>query len=363
MQGNTFGRAFSVTTFGESHGPALGCVVDGCPPRLKVDLDHLQRQLDRRRPGQSRHTTQRRESDRAEILSGMFEGRTTGAPLTILIRNSDQRPKDYEALKDRFRPGHADYTYLAKYGVRDHRGSGRASARETVARVAAGAVAQQLLRRDHGVRVRGFLRSMGEIDLPFRSWSHVERNPFFCADSAKAAMLAAEIGRLRRAGDSCGAVVEVRASNVCAGWGEPVFSKIDADIAAAMMGINAAKGVEIGDGFALARSRGGEASDQMEPPFRFRTNRAGGTLGGITNGEEIVVRIAFKPTSSIVAGLDTVDVKGKAARISTKGRHDPCVGIRAVPIAEAMLALVLADHCLRHRAQCQKPPKKKEKAK
>lgn len=352
MSANTFGHAFRVTTFGESHGPAIGCVIDGCPPNLEIDLDDVRRQLRRRRPGQSRHTTQRRESDEPEILSGLFEGRTTGSPIAILIRNEDQKPKDYDAIRDKFRPGHADFTYLAKYGIRDHRGSGRASARETAARVAAGAVARQLLARDRSVRVRGFLASMGGIDIPFRSWEDVEANPFFAPDSSAAGDLERLVDTLRREGDSCGATVEVRADNVPAGWGEPVFGKIDADIAHAMMGINAAKGVEIGQGFAAARARGSGHSDQMEPPSRFVTNNAGGILGGITNGAEIVVRVAFKPTSSITRELRTVDRHGNATTISTKGRHDPCVAIRAVPIAEAMLALVLADHHLRHRAQC-----------
>lgn len=352
MAGNTFGERFRVTTFGESHGPAIGCVIDGCPPGLEIDLGEMRRQLRRRRPGQSRHTTQRRESDEPEILSGLFEGRTTGAPIAILVRNEDQKPRDYEAIRDKFRPGHADFTYLAKYGIRDHRGGGRASARETAARVAAGAVARQLLARDHSVWVRGFLATMGDIDIPFRSWEDAESSPFFAPDSGATDRLAALVETLRREGDSCGATVEVRAGNVPAGWGEPVFGKIDADIAAAMMGINAAKGVEIGQGFAAARARGSGHSDQMEPPFRFATNNAGGTLGGITTGAEIVVRVAFKPTSSITRELRTVDRDGNPATISTKGRHDPCVAIRAVPIAEAMLALTLADHCLRHRAQC-----------
>jgi len=361
MHGNTFGKAFSVTTFGESHGAAIGCVIDGCPPQLKLDLAHLQRQLDRRRPGASRHTTQRNEPDRAEILSGLADGKTTGAPIAILIRNADQRSKDYDDLKDKFRPGHADYTYWAKYGVRDHRGGGRSSARETAARVAAGAVAQQLLRREHSVRVRGFLRSMGRIDLPFRSWRQADSNPFFCADGSKVALLEEEIARLRRERDSCGATVEVRAENVPAGWGEPVFGKVDAEIAGAMMGINAVKGVEIGDGFALARARGSEAADEMEPGWRFRTNRAGGVLGGITSGADVVVRLAFKPTSSIARELDTVGPRGAATKVATKGRHDPCVGIRAVPIAEAMLALVLADHLMRDRAQCNTTRKEKKR--
>ncbi len=352
MAGNTFGAAFRVTTFGESHGSQLGCVIDGCPPRLKIDCDHLQRQLDRRRPGQSSHTTQRNEKDIAHIVSGVFEGMTTGAPIAIVIANSNQRSKDYEMIKDKFRPGHADFTYQAKYGIRDHRGGGRSSARETVARVAAGAIAQQLLKRDHSVRIRGFLSAMGEISVPFKSWKDVEANAFFAPDRSFEERLRKRIETLRREGDSCGAVVEVHADHVPPGWGEPVFGKIDADLAHALMGINAVKGVEIGAGFEAAKMKGSENADQMSPPDRFRTNNAGGILGGITNGAEITARVAFKPTSSITQELKTVDRRGKATRIATKGRHDPCVGIRAVPIVEAMTALVLADHCLRHRAQC-----------
>ena len=350
MAGNTLGRLFSVTNFGESHGPALGCVVDGCPPGLPLSEADIQPDLDRRRPGTSRHTTGRREADRVEILSGVFEGRTTGAPIGLLIRNTDQRPQDYDQIKDRFRPGHADYTYLQKYGIRDYRGGGRASARETATRVAAGAIAKKYLHARYGVRVRGYLAQLGPIRLELADWSAVEANPFFSPDPEKVPELEAYMDALRKAGDSIGARVNTVASGVPAGWGEPVFDRLDAEIARAMMSINAVKGVEIGAGFACVEQKGTEHRDEMTPGG-FLSNNAGGILGGISSGQDILVSIALKPTSSIRLSGRTVDVHGKAVDISTTGRHDPCVGIRAVPIAEAMLAIVLMDHALRHRGQ------------
>lgn len=352
MSGNTFGKLFCVSTFGESHGAALGCTIDGCPPGIKIDAADIQRDLDRRRPGASQQVTQRREPDRAEILSGVFEGRTTGAPLGILIRNADAKPRDYENLRDCFRPGHADWTYWKKYGIRDHRGGGRSSARETAMRVAAGAVARRVLDA-WKVIVRGRLATMGGIAIPLKSWKMTEENPFFAADNAAEKELAAKIKELRRAGDSCGAVVEVVARNVPVGWGEPVFDRLDADIAKAMMGINAVKGVEIGDGFAAAAQNGGEHGDEITAKG-FATNHAGGVLGGISSGQDIVARIAIKPAASIRLPRRTINIRGEETTVSTAGRHDPCVGIRAVPVAEAMLALTLADHALRHRGQCGK---------
>ena len=351
MSGNTFGTLFCVTSFGESHGPAYGGVVDGCPPGLALSVADLQKELDRRKPGSSRHVTQRRESDAVEILSGVFEGRTTGTPIGFLVRNEDARSKDYAEIARKFRPGHADYTYWRKYGVRDPRGGGRASARETVVRVAAGAIAKKWLAERHGVTVRGYLAQLGPHRIAFREWAAVEGNPFFAPDAGAVAALEAFMDDLRASGDSCGARVNVVAGGVPAGWGEPVYGRLDADIAAAMMSINAVKGVEIGAGFAAVGQRGSEHGDEMTAKG-FLTNNNGGVLGGISSGQEITVSIALKPTSSIRLPRRTVDVDGKATTVATSGRHDPCVGIRATPIAEAMLACVLMDHALRHRAQC-----------
>jgi len=351
MSGNTFGRLYCVTSFGESHGPAIGCVVDGCPPGIDLSESDIQQDLDRRKPGTSRHVTQRREPDRVEILSGVFEGKTTGAPIALLIRNEDQRSRDYREIAETFRPGHADYTYWQKYGIRDYRGGGRASARETAVRVAAGAIARKWLRRQFGIEVRGHMTTLGDIQIPFRSWSHVHENPFFAADPDIVPELEAFMDRLRREGDSIGAGVRVVASGVPVGWGEPVYERLDADIASAMMGINAVKGVELGAGFACIRQRGSLHADELTPAG-FLSNHAGGVLGGISTGQDIEVGIAVKPTSSIRIPRRTIDKAGHAAQISTEGRHDPCVGIRAVPVAEAMLLIVLMDHALRHRAQC-----------
>ncbi len=348
MAGNTFGKLFTVTTFGESHGPALGAVVDGCPPGLALTEADLQRDLDRRRPGQSRYTTQRREPDRVRILSGVFEGRTTGTPIGLLIENVDQRSKDYSNIADRFRPGHADYVYTQKYGFRDYRGGGRASARETAMRVAAGAIAKKYLRERLGVEIRGFLSQLGPIELELVSWEAVEENPFFCPDPAKVAELEAFMKSLK--GDSVGARITVVATGVLPGLGEPVFDRLDADLAHALMSINAVKGVEIGDGFRCVAARGSEFRDEMTPQG-FLSNHAGGILGGISSGQDIVAHIALKPTSSLPIPGRSVDVHGRPVTVVTKGRHDPCVGIRATPIAEAMTALVLMDHYLRHRAQ------------
>jgi chorismate synthase len=349
MSGNTFGRLFTVTTFGESHGPALGAVIDGCPPGLPLTEADIQPDLDRRRPGTSHFTTQRQEADQVEILSGVFEGMTTGTPIGLLIRNTDHRSRDYAAIKDKFRPGHADYTYQQKFGLRDYRGGGRSSARETAARVAAGAVARKYL-AGRGILIRGYLAQMGDIRLALRDWAAVRENPFFCADPARVPELEATITRLRRDGDSVGARVNVIASGVPPGLGEPVFDRLDADIAHAMMGINAVKGVEIGAGFEVVTQKGSEHRDQISSGG-FLSNRAGGILGGISSGQDIVVSLALKPTSSIRLPGRTVDVHGADTDIVTTGRHDPCVGIRAVPIAEAMLALVLMDHLLRQQAQ------------
>ena len=351
MSGNTFGHLFRVTSFGESHGPAIGCVVDGCPPGLALDEAVIQRDLDRRRPGTSRHVTQRREPDAFEILSGVFEGRTTGTPIALLIRNQDARSGDYASIAETFRPGHADYTYWQKYGVRDPRGGGRQSARETAVRVAAGAIARKWLSERHGVTVRGFLAQIGPHSIPFEGWDHVGRNPFFAANASMIGELERAMDALRKSGDSCGAKVCAIANGVPVGWGEPVYGKLDADIAAAMMGINAVKGVEIGAGFAAVGQKGSEHSDEMTPQG-FASNHAGGILGGISTGQDIVVSIAIKPTSSIRLDRHSIDKAGRAVVVNTHGRHDPCVGIRATPIAEAMLALVLIDHALRHRAQC-----------
>ena len=350
MSGNTLGTLFCVTSFGESHGPAIGCVVDGCPPGLSLETADIQRDLDRRRPGTSRHVTQRREPDTVEILSGVFEGRTTGTPIALLIRNEDARSKDYANIADTFRPGHADYTYWQKYGIRDYRGGGRQSARETAVRVAAGAIARKWLRERYGVIVRGHLTQLGTKAIPFKDWEHVDANPFFAANDEVVPELEAFMDALRKSGDSCGARVTVIASKVPVGWGEPVYGKLDADIASAMMGINAVKGVEIGAGFASVTQKGTEHSDEMTPQG-FLSNNAGGILGGISSGQDIVVSIAVKPTSSVRLDRRTIDKAGRAVIVNTHGRHDPCVGIRATPIAEAMLAIVLMDHALRHRAQ------------
>ncbi len=350
MSGNTFGKLFAVTTFGESHGPALGVIVDGCPPGLELSEADLQRDLDRRRPGQSRHTTQRREPDQVRILSGVFEGCTTGAPIGLLIENIDQRSKDYSEIMDRFRPGHADYAYHHKYGVRDYRGGGRSSARETALRVAAGAIARKYLRERYGVEIRGYLAQLGPIRPIRLVWEEVDNNPFFCPDPDKVPELEQFMDALRKSGDSIGARVTVIASGAPVGWGEPVFDRLDADIAHALMSINAVKGVEIGAGFAVVEQRGTEHRDELTPEG-FLSNHAGGIVGGIATGQDIIASMALKPTSSLRLPGRTINLRGEPVEVVTQGRHDPCVGIRATPIAEAMLALVLMDHALRHRAQ------------
>lgn len=363
MSGNSFGLLYCVTSFGESHGPAYGGVVDGCPPGLELSPADIQKELDRRKPGSSRHVTQRRESDAVEILSGVYDGRTTGTAIGFLIRNEDQRSKDYSAIADKFRPGHADYTYWQKYGIRDARGGGRASARETVVRVAAGAIAKKWLKERYGVLIRGYLAQLGPNKLKFKSWDAVDKNPFFSADAEAVAALEKFLDELRASGDSCGARVNVVAEGVPVGWGEPVYGRLDADIAWAMMSINAVKGVEIGAGFAAVEQKGSEHGDEMTPEG-FLSNNNGGVLGGISTGQDVTVSLALKPTSSIRIPRRTIDVRGNPVKIETSGRHDPCVGIRATPIAEAMLACVLADHALRHRAQCGDvtPPTKVVKA-
>jgi len=350
MSGNTLGTLFCVTSFGESHGPAIGCVVDGCPPGMTLDAADIQRDLDRRKPGTSRHVTQRRESDTVEILSGVFEGRTTGTPIALLIRNEDARSKDYSNIANSFRPGHADYTYWQKYGIRDYRGGGRQSARETAVRVAAGAIARKWLRERYSVTIRGHLTQLGPKTIPFSSWEEADSNPFFAANAAIVPELEAFMDALRKSGDSCGARITVIAEGVPVGWGEPVYGKLDADIAGAMMSINAVKGVEIGAGFSSITQKGTEHSDEMTPQG-FVSNNAGGILGGISTGQDIIVSIAVKPTSSIRLDRRTIDKSGDPVIVNTHGRHDPCVGIRATPITEAMLSLVLMDHALRHRAQ------------
>ncbi|WP_090456880.1 chorismate synthase [Nitrosospira sp. Nsp1] len=350
MSGNTLGKLFCVTSFGESHGPAIGCVVDGCPPGMELSAEHIQQDLDRRKPGTSRHVTQRRESDTVEILSGVFEGKTTGTPIALLIRNEDQRSKDYSKIMDTFRPGHADYVYWQKYGIRDYRGGGRASARETAVRVAAGAIARKWLYTRYGTVIRGFMAQLGPLEIPFKRWDEVGQNPFFAADPDRVPSLEEFMDKLRKSGDSVGAKICVVAEGVPVGWGEPVYDRLDAEIAYAMMSINAVKGVEIGAGFAAVAQRGTEHSDEITPGG-FLSNNSGGIVGGISTGQEIVVNIAVKPTSSIRLGRRSVDKAGNPALVETHGRHDPCVGIRATPIAEAMLALVLMDHALRHRAQ------------
>ncbi len=350
MSGNTFGTLFTLTSFGESHGAAIGGVVDGCPPGLSLSAEDLQIDLDRRKPGTSRHVTQRQEADAVEILSGVFEGKTTGAPIGLLIRNTDQRSQDYSKIMDTFRPGHADYTYAQKYGVRDYRGGGRSSARETAIRVAAGGIAKKWLKERFGVQVRGYMSQLGEIEIPFQTWDCVNNNPFFSPNIDLLPQLEAYLDNIRAERDSVGARITVLAEGVPVGWGEPVFDRLDADIAHAMMSINAVKGVEIGAGFASVAQRGSVHSDEMTPQG-FVTNHAGGMLGGISTGQEICVNIALKPTSSIPQPRRSIDKAGNAIEMQTTGRHDPCVGVRATPIAEAMLALVLMDHALRHRAQ------------
>ena len=351
MSGNSFGLLYCVTSFGESHGPAYGGVVDGCPPGLELKNEDLQKELDRRKPGSSRHVTQRRESDKVEILSGVHEGRTTGTAIGFLIRNEDQRPKDYAAIAEKFRPGHADYTYTQKYGLRDPRGGGRASARETVVRVAAGAIAKKWLRERYGVELWGYLAQLGTLEIPFQSRKDIAENAFFAPNAGIVPRLEKFMDELRESGDSCGARVNVVASAVPVGWGEPVYGRLDADIAGAMMSINAVKGVEIGAGFGAITQKGSEHGDEMTPQG-FLSNNNGGVLGGISTGQDLTVSIALKPTSSIRLPRRTIDARGEPATVQTTGRHDPCVGIRATPIAEAMLACVLMDHALRHRAQC-----------
>ncbi len=350
MSGNTFGNLFAVTNFGESHGPAIGCVIDGCPPGMDLCEADIQGDLDRRRPGSSKFVTQRNEPDTVEILSGVYEGKTTGTPICLLIKNTDQRSKDYANITQTFRPGHADYSYFQKFGIRDPRGGGRSSARLTAPMVAAGAVAKKWLAQQYGTVFRGCMTQMGELVIPFESWDFVPNNPFF-APVADVSALEAYLEGLRKAGDSCGARIRVCASGVPVGLGEPLFDKLDADIAYAMMGINAVKGVEIGAGFASVAQRGSTHGDSLSPQG-FRTNNAGGVLGGISSGQDLEVSIVVKPTSSILTPRESIDVSGQSVEVSTKGRHDPCVGIRATPIAEAMLALVVMEHALRQRAQC-----------
>jgi chorismate synthase len=352
MSGNTFGKLFTVTTFGESHGPAIGGIVDGCPPGLPLTEADLQIDLDRRKPGTSRHTTQRREEDKVKILSGVFEGKTTGCPIGLLIENTDQRSKDYSQIKDKFRPGHADYTYQQKYGIRDYRGGGRSSARETAVRVAAGAIAKKYLQEGYDMQIRGYLAQLGSLkpNPDNFDWKEINRNPFFCPDASKVSELEAYMDALRKEGNSIGARINIVASGVPVGLGEPIFDRLDAEIAHALMSINAVKGVEIGDGFACVQQKGTEHRDEMMPEG-FLSNHAGGILGGISTGQDIIASIALKPTSSLRLPGRSVDINGQATEVVTTGRHDPCVGIRATPIAEAMLALVLIDHLLRHRAQ------------
>ncbi len=350
MSGNTIGHSFTVTNFGESHGPAIGCVIDGCPPGMELSEADIQTDLDRRRPGTSRYVTQRNEPDAVQILSGVYQGKTTGTPIALLIQNTDQRSKDYSNIVETFRPGHADYTYFQKYGIRDPRGGGRSSARLTAPTVAAGAVAKKWLKERFGTEFRGCMTQIGEVPIAFESWNFVAQNPFFAPVSDVSA-LEDYMDALRKAGDSCGARIRVTASGVPVGLGEPLFDRLDADIAHAMMGLNAVKGVEIGAGFASVSQRGTTHGDSLTPSG-FASNNAGGVLGGISTGQDLEVSIAIKPTSSIISPRDTIDVTGQPTQVITKGRHDPCVGIRAAPIAEALLALVVMDHALRHRAQC-----------
>ena len=350
MSGNSFGKLFTVTSFGESHGPALGCIIDGCPPGLELSEADMQRDLDRRKPGTSRHTTQRREADEVRILSGVFEGKTTGTPIGLLIENTDQRSKDYSKISEQFRPAHADYTYMHKYGVRDYRGGGRSSARETAMRVAAGAVARKFLEQRLGIRIRGYLSQLGPIKAEKLDWGQVHQNPFFCPDADKVPEMEAYMDALRKEGDSIGARINVVADGVPPGLGEPIFDRLDADLAHALMSINAVKGVEIGAGFDCIDQKGTEHRDVMTPEG-FLSNNAGGVLGGISSGQPIVASIALKPTSSLRLSGRSIDVNGDPCEVITTGRHDPCVGIRATPIAEAMMAIVLMDHYLRHRGQ------------
>jgi len=351
MSGNTIGTLFTVTSFGESHGPAIGCVVDGCPPGLALTEADIQAELDRRKPGTSRHVTQRREPDEVEILSGVFEGKTTGAPIGLLIRNQDQRSKDYGNIAEQFRPGHADYTYWQKYGIRDYRGGGRSSARETAVRVAAGGLARKWLNERYGITIRGWMDQLGPITIPFVSADDIGQNPFFAPNNGIVSELEAYMDALRKDGDSVGGGITVAAVGVPPGWGEPVYDRFDADLAHALMGINAVKGVEIGAGFASIKQRGTEHGDEITPQG-FLSNNAGGVLGGITTGQDIVARIAIKPTSSIRTPRRSINIRNEPVMVETFGRHDPCVAIRATPIAEAMMAIVLMDHALRHRAQC-----------
>jgi chorismate synthase len=355
MSGNTLGLLFTVTTFGESHGPAIGAVVDGCPPGMELTEADIQLDLDRRKPGTSRHVTQRKEEDKVEILSGVFEGKTTGTPIALLIRNTDQRSQDYGDILQSFRPGHADYAYQNKYGIRDPRGGGRSSARLTAPVVAAAAIAKKWLHEKYGTEFYGYMSQLGELEIPFKDATQIENNPFFAANAEILPQLESYMDELRKAGDSCGARIEIRARNVPIGLGEPLFDKLDADIAHAMMGINAVKGVEIGAGFKSVAQRGSQHGDELHPDG-FASNNSGGTLGGISTGQDLRVSIAIKPTSSIMSPKQSIDLNGKPITVQTKGRHDPCVGIRATPIAEAMLALVLMDHALRHRAQCADVP-------
>ncbi len=350
MSGNSFGKLFTVTSFGESHGPALGCVVDGCPPGLELSEEDMQRDLDRRKPGQSRFTTQRREDDAVKILSGVFEGKTTGTPIGLLIENTDQRSRDYSKIKDRFRPAHADFSYFRKYGIRDYRGGGRASARETAMRVAAGAIAKKYLAQEYGVQIHGYLSQLGPIAIEQVQLEQVDQNPFFCPDPDKVKAMEEYMAALSKEGNSIGAKISVQASNVPTGLGEPIFDRLDADIAKAMMSINAVKGVEIGAGFDSVTQKGSEHRDEITATG-FLSNHAGGVLGGISSGQDILVNMALKPTSSIRIPGRSIDEQGNEIEVVTTGRHDPCVGIRATPIAEAMLALVLMDHLLRQRAQ------------
>ncbi len=354
MSGNTLGKIFCVTNFGESHGPAIGAVVDGCPPGLALTEADIQAELDRRRPGTSRHVTQRQEPDRVEILSGVYQGVTTGTPIGLLIRNTDARSKDYSNIADTFRPGHADYSYWRKFGERDPRGGGRSSARLTAPTVAAGAIAKKWLSETHGVLIRGYMSQLGPIEIPFESWDEVSRNPFYAPNAAIVPELEAYMDQLRRDGDSIGARIEVVAENALAGWGEPLYDRLDADIAHAMMGLNAAKGVSIGAGFDSIAQRGSEHGDEITPQG-FLSNNAGGVLGGISSSQPITVSVAIKPTSSIRIERRSVNRAGEPVQVQTLGRHDPCVGIRATPIVEALLAIVLMDHALRHRAQCGSP--------
>ncbi len=350
MSGNTIGKLFSVTSFGESHGPAIGCIVDGCPPGLALTEADLQGDMDRRRPGTSRHTTQRREPDAVRILSGVFEGRTTGTPIALIVENVDQRSKDYGSIAEQFRPAHADYAYQMKYGIRDYRGGGRSSARETAMRVAAGAIAKKYLNERFGTVVRGYLSQLGPIKVDTVDWDQVSQNPFFCPDAAKVSEMEAYMDALRKEGDSIGARINVVAQHLPPGWGEPIFDRLDADLAHALMSINAVKGVEIGGGFGCVEAKGSEFRDEMTPNG-FLSNHAGGILGGISTGQDIVASIALKPTSSLRLPGRSINVRGEPVEVVTTGRHDPCVGIRATPIAEAMMAIVLMDHCLRHRGQ------------